>query len=70
MAIIDCDDDNMPAHWDVTRSAADPVQHDVDLVRERCLLYVACTRAREALWIGWTGKPSRFVPAVTVAPDT
>lgn len=27
-----------------------------------CLLYVACTRAREDLWIGWTGTPSRFLP--------
>ncbi len=64
VAIIDCDDDNMPAHWYVTSAAADPVQHEVDVVRERCLLYVACTRAREALWLGWSGKRSRFVPAV------
>lgn len=62
VAIIDCDDDSMPAHWDLTPANEDPVQRDHDLQRERCLLYVAATRAREGLWIGWSGKPSRFLP--------
>ena len=29
---------------------------------ERCLLFVACTRAREALAVTWSGSASSFVP--------
>jgi superfamily I DNA/RNA helicase len=64
VAVVNCDDDGVPAHWDLTDRNADPVQHSIDLQRERCLLYVACTRAREDLWVGWSGKPSRFLAAV------
>ena len=39
---------------------------EVDLQREQCLLYVAATRARDELWVGWSGKPSRFLGAVGV----
>jgi superfamily I DNA/RNA helicase len=62
VAIIDCDDDSMPAHWDLTPESEDAVQRAHDLQRERCLLYVAATRARDGLWVGWSGKPSRFLP--------
>ncbi|WFE24162.1 UvrD-helicase domain-containing protein [Solwaraspora sp. WMMD937] len=27
-----------------------------------CVLFVACTRAREALHVSWTGQPSQFLP--------
>lgn len=64
VAVIDADDDAIPAHWAVTSEALDPAQHALDLRRERCLLYVACTRARDDLWIGWFGKPSRFLDFV------
>jgi len=34
----------------------------VDWETERpCLLYVACTRGRDNLWVGWSGTPSRFL---------
>ena len=33
------------------------------LIGERCLLYVACSRAREDLWVGYSGDPSRFLAA-------
>ncbi|WP_424185359.1 3'-5' exonuclease [Actinokineospora sp. G85] len=33
--------------------------------RERLLLYVACTRARDQLHVTWSGKPSRFLQTFT-----
>ena len=68
VAIVECDDDNMPAHWDLTPAAADPVQREQDIQRERCLLYIAATRARDRLWVGWSGKASRFLPMTEEAP--
>jgi superfamily I DNA/RNA helicase len=50
VAVVDCDDDS--------------VQRSQDVQRERCVLYVACTRAREDLWVGWSGTPSRFLDPV------
>jgi len=61
VAVIDADDDNVPIGYALTSATADPVQHRTDLIRERCLLYVACTRARDNLWVGWSGTPSRFL---------
>jgi hypothetical protein len=40
--------------------AADRPVADV-LLAERSLLYVACTRAREALTLSWTGTPTPFI---------
>ena len=64
VAIVDCDDDSMPAYWDLTPEHDDAVQRAHDLQRERCLLYVAATRARDGLWVGWSGQRSRFLPEV------
>lgn len=61
VALIDMDDDSMPLFWAVTDRHADEVQHEADLRRERNTAYVAATRARDDLWIGWSGKPSRFL---------
>jgi superfamily I DNA/RNA helicase len=30
--------------------------------RERCVLFVACTRARDELYVSATGEPSVFLP--------
>lgn len=38
-------------------------EREVALSRERSLLYVACSRARDALVITWAGTPSAFLPA-------
>ncbi len=64
VAIADADDDTIPSRNALTARHADEVQYRADLQRELCLLYVACTRAREHLWIGWSGKPSRFLGPV------
>ncbi|MFD5001951.1 UvrD-helicase domain-containing protein [Streptomyces mutabilis] len=54
----------MPFAREVTPAAVDALQHESDLLRERCLLFVACTRAREALAVSWSGVGSPFVPDV------
>ena len=42
--------------------AEDKLQHDFDVLRERCLLYVACTRARDELVLTGSGAPSTLLP--------
>ncbi|WP_200263022.1 UvrD-helicase domain-containing protein [Streptomyces sp. HSG2] len=39
----------------------DRLQHEADLLAERCLLFVACTRARDGLYVSWSGEPSPFL---------
>ncbi|WP_338932302.1 UvrD-helicase domain-containing protein [Streptomyces netropsis] len=53
----------LPFAREVTPAAVDPLQSESDILRERCLLFVACTRAREALHVSWTGEPSEFMPS-------
>ncbi|WP_086792685.1 UvrD-helicase domain-containing protein [Streptomyces thermovulgaris] len=52
----------VPFAREVTPVDVDALQHESDLLRERCLLFVACTRAREALAVSWSGTASPFVP--------
>ena len=51
----------IPFAKEVTPAEVDRVQHDNDLLRERCLLFVAATRAREALHVSWNGAPSPYL---------
>ncbi|BCY13176.1 DEAD/DEAH box helicase [Actinoplanes sp. L3-i22] len=51
----------IPFAKEVTAVEVDRLQHDIDLLRERCLLFVACTRAREALLVSWSGEQSPFL---------
>ncbi|WP_306191299.1 UvrD-helicase domain-containing protein [Streptomyces sp. MK5] len=55
----------LPFAREVTPESVDALQHESDLLRERCLLFVACTRAREALAVSWSGAASPFVPRVS-----
>ncbi|MFE7115019.1 UvrD-helicase domain-containing protein [Streptomyces sp. NPDC057654] len=52
----------VPFAREITPVETDAPQHEADLLRERCLLFVACTRAREALSVSWSGTPSEFLP--------
>jgi superfamily I DNA/RNA helicase len=61
VAVSDADDASVPAGWAMTERDDDPVQHASDLELEKSLLYVAATRARDGLYITWSGTPSRFL---------
>lgn len=54
----------VPAANAVTPTDEDKQTHEQDLERERCLLFVACTRAREELLVTWHGPPSPFLTAM------
>ncbi|WP_338702288.1 UvrD-helicase domain-containing protein [Streptomyces sp. Q6] len=61
VAVIGIDADALPFDKAVTPAEVDRLQHEADLMAERCLLFVACTRARDELYLSWTGRPSRFL---------
>jgi superfamily I DNA/RNA helicase len=61
VAVIGVADGIVPAPNALTAAAADPVAHAHDLQRERCLLFVALTRARDHLYISYSGSPSTFL---------
>jgi hypothetical protein len=48
----------------VTSATLDKDTHNQDIEREKCLLFVACTRAREELLVTWHGEPSSFLRAL------
>jgi hypothetical protein len=52
---------SIPEPAAVTAVNDDPIAHDQDIHRERCLLFVACTRARDTLTISYSGPPSPFL---------
>lgn len=51
----------VPAPAAVTPADVDSVAHAQDLQRERCVLFVACTRARDHLYLSYSGRPSPFL---------
>lgn len=53
-----------PLQAAVTPLGVDRLQHATDLAAERCLLFVACTRAREGLYASYSGRPSEFLDGV------
>jgi superfamily I DNA/RNA helicase len=52
----------VPFVREITPAEVDRLQFESDMLRERCMLFVACTRAREALHVSWSGVGSPFVP--------
>ncbi|MEV0969093.1 UvrD-helicase domain-containing protein [Microtetraspora glauca] len=63
VAVIGVADGIVPAPEALTPAAEDPTARAHDLQRERGLLYVACTRASEMLYVSHTGRASPFLPA-------
>jgi superfamily I DNA/RNA helicase len=61
VAVIGVADGTVPAPSALTDGAGDPVAHAQDLQRERCLVFVALTRARDHLYISYSGSPSAFL---------
>ncbi|MFK0249513.1 UvrD-helicase domain-containing protein [Amycolatopsis azurea] len=53
----------VPFAREITPLEVDRQQHESDMLKERCLLFVACTRAREALAVSWSGAASPFLPS-------
>lgn len=63
VAVIGVEGDSVPAAAALTPPGEDRIAYEQDLQRERCLLFVACTRARDHLCVSCTGQPSPFLPA-------
>ncbi|MQA77398.1 MAG: AAA family ATPase [Streptosporangiales bacterium] len=61
LAVVGVGRHQMPPPNAVTPLSEDEATHRHDLQRERCLLFVACTRAREGLYVSWHGEPSPFL---------
>lgn len=67
LIVAGVDRDALPLPASVTSEGEDPQQYALDLMRERSLLYVACTRARDELVVTGSGPPSVLLP--TAAAD-
>ncbi|MGI8306870.1 3'-5' exonuclease [Saccharopolyspora hattusasensis] len=61
-AIVGVDNASLPLPVAITPAKEDPTSHEHDTQRERCLLFVASTRARDALYVSYSGNPSEFLP--------
>ena len=61
VAVVGVEDGVVPAKGAVTTLAEDPIAHDHDHQRERCLAFVAGTRARDSLYLSYVGTPSPFL---------
>lgn len=64
VAIIGIEDGTLPL-TDALEGATGDEAHMLALARERHLLYVGCTRARESLVVTYVGNRSRFLPKMT-----
>jgi hypothetical protein len=62
VAVIGVEQGLVPEPAAVTPESEDPVAYALDLKRERCTVFVACTRARDYLYVSGTGEPSPFLP--------
>lgn len=58
--VAGCAQGQLPAR-SAQRSTADDADREVALARERSLLYVSLTRARDEAFVTWTGEPSPFL---------
>lgn len=61
VAVVGVADGIVPSVSALTNFAGDPVAYGQDVQRERCLLFVALTRARDHLYISYSGPPSAFL---------
>jgi len=59
--VVGISDDSVPEPK-AYRHVSDPLARDEALQRERQLLYVSITRARDEVYLSWTGAQSRFLP--------
>jgi superfamily I DNA/RNA helicase len=62
VALIGVNERGHPFDAAITAADVDRIQHEIDMLSERSLLFVACTRAREDLYISWRTTPSPLLP--------
>lgn len=62
VVVAGASDSFVPFQW-LLDNASEEDRPDIEQ-RERLLLYVACTRARDQLVVSWHGRPSRFLPTI------
>jgi hypothetical protein len=63
LAVAGLESGELPAPYAITAAAEDPVANRLDLQRERCLLFVAVTRARDVLYLSHSGQASPLLPS-------
>ena len=63
VAVIGVEEGAVPDPAAITADDGDPLARAQDWQRERCVLFVACTRARDHLYVSHTGDPSPFLPS-------
>jgi hypothetical protein len=61
VAVVGVTEGQVPPPNTVTPLTEDESAHQRDQQREKCLLFVACTRAREQLYLSWHSTPSRYL---------
>ena len=62
VCLVDISQGVVPLENAVEAEANDALQHRADLERERALLFVGATRARDSLSVSYHGRPSPFLP--------
>ncbi|MFC4587412.1 UvrD-helicase domain-containing protein [Sphaerisporangium corydalis] len=62
VALVGVADGIVPSADTLTPAAEDPTARAHDLQRERGLLYMACMRAAERLYVSYSGRASPFLP--------
>jgi hypothetical protein len=62
VAVIGVEDGVVPDPATIATDDGDPLARAQNVQRERCVLFVACTRARDHLYISHTGEPSPLLP--------
>lgn len=70
LAVIGVNAQQMPPRSAITPREEDETTYNHDLQRERCLLFVARTRAREQLSVTWHGPPSPLLTAISCPTTT
>ncbi|MFJ8742369.1 3'-5' exonuclease [Embleya sp. NPDC127516] len=62
VAVVGVQDKVVPHELAIVPLEIDRAAHLESVQRERCVLYVACTRARDRLYVSYSGAPSPFLP--------
>ncbi|SNR52199.1 UvrD-helicase domain-containing protein [Actinomadura mexicana] len=62
VAVVGVEEGLVPHPKALVPPEVDKASHRESLQRERCVLYVACTRARDRLYVSHSGPPSPFLP--------